>query len=405
MDSMTPRDRPLYLDTLRKLRDGPFIKVITGVRRCGKSTLLDLYENYLVSEGVDPKNIVRINLDSREYRTSVKDADDLYDLVEGKLGAGRNYVMLDEIQNVADWEGALISMFTDMKDADLYVTGSNSVTPDIGTKLVGRFVEVHVLPLSFREFLDFKGSDATAAGRGMQAELEEYLRFGGFPAVVLTSYPELKTTVADGIYGTILNLDVGIKNGVRDRALLKSLAEYLIDNAGNIVSAKSISDYLSSNGRRNSHTTVDNYIGMMTDAFLLYKAKRYDVNGKTALKTLDKYYVVDPGIRTLVMSTWNDDYGRILENTVYMELIRRGYDVSVGRVGTAEVDFVATKNRERAYYQVTQSLADEKTREREVGSLLSIRDGYEKVVLSMDRTTIDDYGGVKNVNIIDWLLG
>ncbi|MDR3206513.1 MAG: ATP-binding protein [Candidatus Methanoplasma sp.] len=403
MDNLMLRDRPQYLEKLRKLRGSPFIKVITGVRRCGKSTLLDLYERRLLSEHVGKENIVRINLDSREHRTTVKDADGLYDLVKGKLGPGKNYVMIDEIQNINDWEGALISMFTDMKDVDLYVTGSNSVIPDIGVKLVGRFVEIHVLPLSFREFLEFKGIDA-AVGRDMQTEFEEYLRFGGFPAVVLTEHPELKTTIADGIYRTILNLDVGVKHDVKDRALLRSLAEYLIDNAGNIVSAKSISDYLSANGRRNSHTTVDNYIGMMTDAFLLYKAKRYDVNGKAVLKTLDKYYVVDPGIRTLVMSTWSDDYGRILENAVCMELIRRGYGVSVGRVGKAEVDFVATKNRERIYYQVTQSLSDGRTKEREIGALLSIRDGYGKVVLSMDRTTIDDYSGVKNVNIIDWLL-
>ncbi|MDR3282620.1 MAG: ATP-binding protein [Candidatus Methanoplasma sp.] len=393
-----PRSRDLYMNKLKLARDEPFIKIITGVRRCGKSTLLDLFEAYLLGSGVDRSNIVRLNLDSRLLRTSVRDGDALYDVVRSSMGPGRNYVLLDEIQNARDWEGGLISMYTDL-DADIYVTGSNAVmqSPDIEAKLVGRYIEIHVLPLSFSEYLDFTG-EAGDKGRAF----EDYMKYGGFPAVALTK-PELRNTVMDGIYMTVLDLDVGVKNGIKDGALLRDLAEYLMDNVGNTVSAKGISDYLSSGGRANSHTTIGNYLAMMERAFLLYRAPRYDVRGKVRLKTLGKYYVVDTGFRDLRIRPWSYDRGRVLENVAYLELVRRGYSVDVGKVGIWEVDFIARKAKETIYVQVTYSMADPATAEREMRPLMRIEDNHRKLVLCMDRFD-GDHMGIEVKNIVEWLL-
>lgn len=398
---MDLRPRDTYLDKLKKLKDEPFIKVISGVRRCGKSSILDLFELHLLDTGVDRSNIIRFNFDSRDMRKSIHTADELYDLIEKNLGDGRNYVLLDEIQNVDDWEGALISMYTDL-DADLYVTGSNAVfmSPDLGTKLVGRYIEIEVLPLSFREWLDFEHIEK----HDDPASFEDYLRYGGFPAIALMNSTDLKMTALDGIYRTILDLDVGSKNNVRDPALLRILAEFLIDNIGNVISPKKIADYLTSAGRKTTHNTVDNYLLMMERAFLIYRAKRYDIKGKVLLQRLEKFYVVDLGLRGLMLSSWNSDYGSILENVVYLELRRRGYSISIGKLGETEVDFVATRLDERIYVQVTASMADENVRERELRPLMQIRDGYPKIVMSMDRNIIKDYSGIRNVNIQDWLL-
>lgn len=398
---MSLRQRQLYIDRLKGLRDEPFIKVISGVRRCGKSSLLDLFEKYLLDEGISPSNIIRFNFDSRDLRISIKSSEDLYDLVKRSLGKGRNYIMLDEVQNIDEWEDALISMYTDM-DADIYVTGSNAVmlSPDLATKLVGRYIEVEVLPLSFKEWLDFDDSPH----HDLQTSFEEFLRYGGFPAIALMKSTELKMTALDGTYSTILDLDVGMKNNVRDPALLRITAEFIMDNIGKVVSPKSIADYLTSNGRRTTHGTIDNYLVMMEKALLIYRAKRYDIKGKMLLQRMEKFYIVDLGLRSLMLSSWKSDYGSILENVVYLELIRRGYTVNVGRYGETEVNFVATKGKERIYIQVTASMNDEKVREREVRSLASIQDGYPKMILSTDRNIIDDYDGIRNENIMDWLL-
>jgi predicted AAA+ superfamily ATPase len=394
-----PKDRDSYLNKLKLAKDEPFIKVISGVRRCGKSTLLDLFETYLLGTGIKGKNIVRFNFDSRELRNTVKDSDSLYDLVVSKMGMGRNYVLLDEIQNIDDWEGALISMYTDL-DIDIYVTGSNAImqSPDMGAKLVGRYIEIQVFPLSFSEYIDFTEDKRTPV-----SVFEDYVKYGGFPAAALTK-PELRSTVLDGIYRTVLDLDVGSKNNIKDRALLRDLAEYLIDNIGNVISSKGISDYLGSNGRATGHTTISNYLLMMEQAFLLYKAGRYDIKGKVRLKTLGKYYVVDVGIRDLIIRSWSDDRGRTLENIVYLELRRRGYEVSIGKVGDREVDFVATKQKERIYVQVAYLLSDESVLERELRPLRSIDDNHRKIILSMDNVIRDDYDGIESINIVDWLL-
>ena len=394
-----PVDRPYYMERLFSAKDEPFIKVITGVRRCGKSTLLDMFEGCLLNAGVPEGNIVRLNFDSRKTRRSATDADSLYDLVVGRMGPGRNYILLDEIQNIKDWEDALIFMFTDL-DADLYVTGSNAMMrpPDIGTKLVGRYLDIHVLPLTFGEYLDFVPNE------GELIDLfEEYIANGGFPAVALTR-PELKAAALDGIFNTILELDVDLKNEVRDKALMRDLAEYLIENIGCTVSFDNITDHIERGGRSVSPNTVSNYVLMMEKAFLLYRVGRTDVKGKKRLKTLGKYYVVDTGVRETLIGSWTDDRGKIMENIVHNELRKRGYEVSVGKVGEFEIDFIAAKHRERIYIQVAYSASDPGVLERELRPLKGIKDNYPKLLLTMDRAGPDNYDGVKNRNLMKWLL-
>ncbi|MDR1405034.1 MAG: ATP-binding protein [Candidatus Methanoplasma sp.] len=398
---MEPIARPLYINRLMSFKDTPFIKMITGVRRCGKSTLLDLLEKEFISSGIPKEKIIRVNLDSMEWKASVENWKELYSCVRDLLGNGKNYVMIDEIQNVPGWEEAAISMFTDM-DADLYITGSNAVmlSPDLGSKLVGRYVEIEVLPLSFSEYLTFIGSD-----QDPDRIFTEYVRHGGFPAAALMhDRPQLLETVIDGIFHTIVDFDIAGRNAIGDRALISSLAAFLIGNVGNTVSAKSISDYLSSNGRKVNHTTIDNYLLTMERSFLFYKVKRYDIQSRNILKTLDKYYVVDTGIRSLISASQDQDYGRVLENVVYLELLRRGYKVSIGKIGTEEVDFIAAKGSATEYYQVTYSMSDEGTRKRELTPLRKIKDSHRKLIISADRNAISDYGGILNLNIVDWLL-
>jgi len=394
-----PVDRPYYLERLFSAKDEPFIKVITGVRRCGKSTLLDMLEERLLNTGVPQDNIVRLNFDSRETRRSATDADSLYDLVAGRMGPGRNYVLLDEIQNIKDWEDALIFMFTDF-DADLYVTGSNAMMrpPDVGSKLVGRYLDIHVLPLSFEEYLDFVPN-----GGELIDSFEEYVTNGGFPAVALTK-PELKAAALDGIFNTILELDVSLKNEVRDKALMRDLAEYLIENIGCSASFDNINDHIGRGGRTVSPNTVSNYVLMLEKAFLLYRVGRMDVKGKKRLKTLGKYYVVDTGIREMLIGSWTDDRGKVMENLVHHELRKRGYNVSVGKVGEYEVDFIAAKHRERIYIQVAYSASDPNVLERELRPLRGIKDSHPKLLLTMDRAGPDNYDGIRNRNLMKWLL-
>ena len=398
--TMIPKARDGYLRKLTEAKDAPAIKVISGVRRCGKSTLLDIFEDHLISTGIEKERIVRIDMDTKEMKKQISNWSELYDAVDRRMKKGvRNYVLLDEVQNITDWESALISMYTDL-DADLYVTGSNAVmlSPDMGTKLVGRFIEIQMLPLSFKEYMDFTGSEDKGAS------FNEYMRIGGFPSVALLhDRPALQKDLLSGIYSTVMDLGIAGRNEVRDTALLKDLAEFLIENAGNTVSAKSISDYLTSSGRKSNPHTIEDYLLMMERAFLLYRARRYDITGKLRLKTMGKYYVVDPGFRSLIGGR-QDGSGRILENIVYLELIRRGYEINIGKVGAYEVDFIADRHGDRMYVQVAKTLADESVAERELRPLLQIDDNYPKMVISMDPEMPGDNLGIKNRNIVRWLL-
>jgi len=398
---MTLKARDEYLNRLIEAIDVPVIKVISGVRRCGKSTLLDLFESYLLSNGIEGERIIRVDMDLRDVKEKVSNWKDMYDLVANKIKKGvRNYVLLDEVQNIDDWENALISMYTEL-DADFYVTGSNAImlSPHLGAKLVGRFIEIPILPLSFKEYIDFTDS------KNEDASFREYVKTGGFPSVALLhEKPMLQKDMLRGIYSTVLDLDLAKKNEIRDAVLLRNLAEYLIENVGNTISANSISDYLNSSGRKSNPHTIEDYLLMMERAFLLYRVRRYDISGKLRLKTLGKYYVVDPGFRGLIGGR-PDGAGRILENIVYLELIRRGYEVSIGKIGPYEVDFIAKGwGDECMYIQVTKTMSEESVAERELRPLLEIKDNRPKLILSMDPDVIEDYNGIKHSNIIRWLL-
>ncbi len=394
--------RDLYLKKIMKLKDQPLIKVLTGMRRAGKSTLLDLLEKQLIDDGIAPERIIHINFELMLW-DDVKDYRQLYQMLQGKMaGKGRFYLLLDEIQLVEHWERAVNSIFAEKK-ADIYLTGSNAkmLSSEIATLLSGRYALIEVYPLSFREYLEFCPDEK----QHIDAAFQKYLQFGGMP--VIPGMPQemnVIQTVLSGIYNTVLMKDIVQRNAVRDPALLEQIVRFLADNIGNPVSTSKISGYLTSQGRKTTAVTVDNYLKMLQDAYIFYRADRYDIKGKLYLKTLEKYYIVDNGLRNALLGFHGGDYGHVLENIVYLELLRRGYEVGVGKLGNLEVDFVASKPERKVYYQVSASIMDEKTRARELAPLQQIPDQYEKVVLTMDRTYIKDFNGIRNVNIIDFLL-
>lgn len=395
--------RNLYLDQLIGFKDSDFIKVITGIRRSGKSTLLDLFEVHLLENGVRPNAVVRMNFESLEF-DEIHDYRGLYDYIRKKLRpGGKNYVLLDEVQQVPEWEKAVNSLRL-IPDVDLYITGSNAylLSSELSTLLSGRHVEIRMLPLSFAEYLDFHGisrsQDPTSA-------FDRYLESGGFPGIVpLSDRPQAVLSVLEGIYNTVLMKDVVRRNAVRDAALLENLVRFMAANIGNSTSTKKISDYLTSTGRKTSSETIDGYLRMLENAYILYRARRYDLKGKLHLKTQEKFYFVDTGLRNLLAGRRGEDYGHVLENVVYFELLRRGFEVSVGKLGTLEVDFVATNPDRRVYYQVCAAILDDTTRERELKPLRGIPDHYEKTILTMDRTFAADFDGIRSVWLPDFLL-
>lgn len=396
MTELIPRDD--YLNRLISLKDSDFIKVLSGIRRSGKSTILGMFKKYLIDSGISEENIIDLNFDSWDLKKKITTNEDLYDLIKDKITNGRSYVLLDEIQNIPEWEDAMIAAFTDM-DADFYITGSNAMmnSPNLGTKLVGRFIEIHVYPLSFNEIVQY------AQDSDIENLFDNYVTYGGFPGITTLKDDRNKTDALNSIFESIIASDVLGRNDVRDAALMMHLIAFIADNTGNIVSVKSITDYLNSSGKKVTPTTIDNYLLMLEKSFLIYKAKRYDIAGKTLLKTLDKYYLADAGIRNMIAGN-EQNFGRVLENIVYIELLRRGYTVYVGKLGQKEVDFVAVKGQKKMYYQVSMTVMDDNTRRREIEPLLKIEDNHPKTLLSMDRNTIDNYSGILNRNIITWLL-
>jgi predicted AAA+ superfamily ATPase len=397
------KQREQYLKQLISFRDKSVVKVITGVRRCGKSSLLDLFEQHLLDSGVPAASIIRMNFESLDF-DEVKNYRQLHEAVKTRLQPnGTNYILLDEVQQVDQWEKAVNSLRL-LKNIDLYITGSNAwlLASELSTLLSGRYVEIKMLPLSFKEYLDF--NDYAAQG-DVLPYFNQYLEFGGFPGVTeLRDHPTSIRPLINGIYNTIIMKDVVQRNAVRDPALLESAVRFLCGNVGKTVSTKRVSDYLTSAGRKTSSDTIDNYLKMLESAFIFYRARRYDLKGKLHLKTQEKFYIVDIGIRNDLIGFRGDDYGFTLENIVYFELLRRGYEVSIGKLGALEVDFVATKPDKIAYYQVTASMLDESVRERELAPLRGISDNYEKVILSMDKTPVTDFEGIRNVNLLDFLL-
>lgn len=398
------KNRDLYLDQLVQFKDKKLIKVITGLRRSGKSTLLSLFENHLIASGVKRKQIIRINFESFEFNeiTSYKE---LHAYIKERMNDTNKkyYILLDEVQQVASWERVINSFLVDA-NVDIYITGSNAylLSSELSTLLSGRYVEIKMQPLSFKEYLDFLESDKEMS---LPEKFNQYLEYGGLPTVVeLLDNPDTIGPFLEGIYNTVLMKDVMERNGVRDAALLESILKFIAAHIGSIVSTKKISDDLTSSGRKTTSDTIDNYLKMLENAFIIYRANRYDLKGKMFLKTLEKYYIVDIGIRNRLIGLRNTDYGHVLENIVYLELLRRGYEVTIGKIGSLEVDFVASKTNEKIYYQVSATILDEKTRERELRPLESISDNYPKYILTMDQTVFNDYSGIRVKNIIDFLI-
>ena len=398
--------RERYMQQIRDFIDNPVVKVITGMRRTGKSALLEMTIDELLQRGVRKENTFYANFESLRYE-KLKDYRALYEAVTqaAEEADGRLYILLDEIQEVSEWEKAVNSFRVDF-DCDIFITGSNAklLAGELATLLAGRYVEIRVYPLSFAEYLDFANADEARETQSQQEHFADYLRFGGLPGIHQMKWEEplIMQYLAD-IYRSVLLKDVIQRSGIRDTALLESIALYLMDNIGNIFSAKTISDFLKNQGRKLSTETVYTYIKALESAFLIHKVSRFDIKGKRMLETQEKYYLSDLGLRHAILGYRDNDIGGVLENVVYLELLRRGYSVTIGKQGVAEVDFVANKMDDRLYVQVCYVLTEDNT-EREFSSLETITDNYEKVVLSTDSLLSFNRNGVRQKNITEYFL-
>lgn len=395
--------RDKYLKKIVDAKDTEFIKVITGVRRSGKSTLLLMFKDYLLSNGIKEENIIYINFESAMY-DYIRDYRDLYNYIKNRIKKEKVYLLLDEVQNVILWEKAINSFKVDF-NVDIYITGSNAylLSSELSTLLSGRYIEIKMYPLSFKEYLIFNNYDEN----NLEDKFNEYLKYGGLPAItMIKNNDELVLSYLNDIYNTIVKKDIIDRNNLKDPALLENIIKYLSNNIGSSVSSTKISDYLNSNKivEKSNHQTIDNYLNMLEKSFIMYKADRTDIKSKSLLKTLGKYYIADIGIRNIVLGFRNIDEGHVLENIVYLELLRRGYKVNIGKTNDYEVDFVAENPNVIKYYQVTQTLKDENVKQRELRSLECINDNYEKIILTMDKSINNDYNGIKVINIIDWLI-
>ena len=395
--------REKYLNKMISAKDTEFIKVITGVRRSGKSTLMLMFKEYLLNNGVNEENIIHVNFESAMY-DDIKNYKDLYKFVKENIKKGKMYLLLDEVQNVESWEKAINSFKVDF-NIDMYITGSNAylLSSELSTLLSGRYIEIKMYPLSFKEYLVFNNYNTD----NIEKKFNEYLKYGGLPAITLIKdNDELVLSYLNDIYNTIVKKDIIDRNNIKDTALLENIIKYLANNIGSSVSSSKISDYLNSNKivEKSNHQTVDNYLNMLEKSFIMYKADRTDIKSKSLLKTLGKYYIADSGIRNIILGFRNIDEGHLLENIVYLELLRRGYRVNIGKSNDYEVDFVAENPNEIKYYQVTRTLVNDDVKTRELRSLENIEDNYEKIILTMDKSINNDYNGIKIINIIDFLL-
>ena len=430
------KNRDLYLRQLRAFKDTEMIKVITGIRRCGKSSLMKLMANDLRANGIEDKQIVEMNFESMRFSEMTVKA--FYDYVSERVIAGkRMYLFFDEVQRISGWENAVNSFRVDF-DCDIYITGSNAhlLSSELSTYLAGRYVEIKVLPLSFREFLNFHGYKVTERkaltgqmkkrivdSEGEMCDAKElyqaYAKFGGMPMLADIGLEQDKVTTAlDGVYSAVVVRDIlerEKRKGQRtitDSLLLRKLMMFLADNIGNSVSATSIGNTLVSEGlleesnrkAKPATHTIQAYIEALKESYIFYEIKRFDIKGREYLKTLGKYYIVDIGLRNYLLGYRDGDTGHILENIIYFELIRRGYDVAIGKIDNKEVDFIATKADEKKYIQVTESMMSPETRERELASLKKIPDNYEKIVVAMETGLEQDREGIKIVSAIDFLL-
>lgn len=434
--NQTLKKRDLYLNQLIAFQDTEPVKVITGIRRCGKSSLLKLMIQHLLAGGVEPEQIITMNFESMDYRGMT--VEELYAYVKERiLPDKRMYLFFDEIQRIIDWQDAINSFRVDFF-CDIYVTGSNAhlLSSEISTYLTGRFVEIKMLPLSFKEFLDFHGfavleykspagdlrrrvKDSESNPYELNELFEAYMRFGGMPGIADVGLEQDKAwTLLDGIYNTVVVRDIlerERRRGQRqitDPELLRKLVLYLADNIGNSTSATTISNTLISKGmlaeRKRSGApavqTIQAYVAALVESYIFYEIKRFDIKGKGYLSTLGKYYIVDTGLRNFLLGYRNMDIGHAIENIVYFELLRRGYDVAVGKIGDREIDFIATKVDEKRYLQVTENMDAETTRERELEPLRQIRDNFEKSVIVLDSHQTVTQDGIKIIKLLDFLL-
>lgn len=403
-------ERKEYLAQLWEWKDEHIIKVVTGIRRCGKSVLLEQFKDRLHLAGVEAEQIISINFEDLEFE-ELLDYKVLYRYIKERLCSDKmTYIFLDEIQNVPDFPKVVDSLYVKNK-TDVYITGSNSylLSSELATLLSGRYVEISMLPLSFSEYV-------TVMGRPQEDAFSEYMQTGGLPYVAVMNRTDEKVNqYLEGIYNTVIVKDIeerqarkekdAGKRKITDIALLKTIARYLASVIGSPISMKSVTDYLISSGRKISPNTVSDYVEALTESFVFYPAERFDIVGKQLLKANKKLYMVDLGLRNHILPRKRYDLGFSIENIVYFELLRRGYKVNIGKFGSTEVDFVAQKQGILTYYQVTANMTAEETFEREMRPLRGIQDNYEKIVLTLDRFSLGNYEGIKVVNVIDWLLG
>ncbi len=415
-------NRPEYLNQLIEHKDVDLVKIVTGIRRCGKSSLLDLFHEHLLNSGVNEDHIIHMNLESLKYR-NITNYTELYDYISERIPADcaesnkstnaskstKTYLIFDELQAVEHWEKAVESFRIDF-NVDIYITGSNAylLSSEFSTLLAGRYVEIRMLPLSFKEFLDFYNFPESTS---TDEKFQKYLQFGGMPVLSEYKFNEPRSMQAlEGIYSTVILRDVLQRNEKTDQIVLQKLMTFLCSTIGSTTSPNSISKSLRAEGDIEKTTvsvaskTVSDYIRMLSNAFIIFPIQRYDIQGKELLKTLGKNYIIDLGFRNMLLGYRGADRGHIIENVVFLELIRRDYRVYIGKVGSAEVDFVAEKPKEKIYVQVTESMQSPETRERELKPLRAIKDNYEKIVISMDRDYINSYDGIKAINLTDWLL-
>ena len=403
-------DRPEYLNQLILNKDIDLVKIVSGIRRSGKSSILDLFHQHLLDTGIPEANIIHMNLESLRYR-DLTDYLTFYDYVSERISHnGRTYLIFDELQTVEHWEKAIESFRIDF-DVDIYITGSNAylLSSEFSTLLAGRYIEIRVLPLSFKEFLTFYEFNPEIS---IEEKFQKYLQFGGMPVLKEFQFNVSGINQAlEGIYSTIVLRDVLQRNPQINQNTLHKVMLFLSSNIGSITSPNKIGNVLSAEGdikktkeKNIAGKTVERYISMLQNAFIIYSINRYDIKGKQLLKTLGKNYLVDMGFRNLLLGYRDADRGHIIENIVFLELLRRHYRVYIGKVGENEIDFIAENPEEKIYIQVTESMQSPETRQRELRPLQMIPDNYEKIILSMDRSFITSYDGIKSINLIDWLL-
>lgn len=392
--------REQYINKLISLKDKNIIKVLTGIRRCGKSTILQEFKNYLLQNNVNKENIIFLNLDDKSNK-HLLDSDILHDYILNNINTNKqNYIFLDEIQNVPEFEKCINSLF--LKDnIDIYITGSNSymLSGELATYLTGRYIQIHVLPLSFKEYISYYGETDELK------KYNEYSTYGGFPYLINLDNNKDKLDYLDSVYNTVIMKDVINRKKINDPMMLESICSFLFDSIGSNISTKKISDTLSSNGRKNSVHTVEEYLNALLESYILYKVNRYDIKGKELLKTQEKYYLSDIGLKTFLLGgRGNKDLGHILENIIFLELKRKGYKIYIGKDNDNEIDFICETDNDTIYVQVSLSVRDENTLKRELKPLESIQNHYKKYIITLDYDT-NNYNGIKLISAMDFLLG